>query len=371
MNYKFVCPCLFGLEGLVADELRAMNALNVTPETGRVFFEGGVDMLARANINSRYSERVLIHMGTFKALTFEQLFEGVRALNWKEWIGKQDAFPVKGRSLSSQLSSIPDCQSIIKKAVVENLKPVYNVPWFEETGDVFQIQFLIIKDTVTVMIDTTGDGLHKRGYRANSTEAPIKETLAAAMCRLAKIQPNRVLIDPFCGSGTILIEGVMMALNIAPGLKRRFAAEKWEKISQDVWMSERKRANEAINQDAEFTALGFDNDAAAVSLTAENAKKAGVAHKITVEKRDFADWSYDGEKATIVCNPPYGERLMDRQQAAELYKLMGKKFMHNHWYSYFIISPDDDFENLFSRPADKRRKLYNGMIKCQLYMYFK
>lgn len=371
MQINMVAPCLLGTEGIVAYELKRMNADCVTPENGRVFFKGDMNILARANICSRYSERILIHMGSFKAKTFEELFQGVKSLPWEEWIGKVDRFPVKGRSLSSQLASVPDCQSIIKKAVVERLKTKYQIPWFEETGSVYQIQFLILKDNVQVMIDTSGVGLHKRGYRAISTEAPIKETLAAVMADLSRVRDNSTVIDPFCGSGTILIEAAMKAMNIAPGVNRTFAAQEWSKIPKTVWLEEFEKAKSEVNHDCDFEAYGFDIDDMALDLTKNNAIKAGVDNKIKLKKQNICDFQNNFESPTVICNPPYGERLLDITQAQVLYKIMGEKFLQGNGSSYTVISPDDDFERIFGRRADKRRKLYNGMIKCQVYMFFK
>ncbi|XOQ49113.1 MAG: Ribosomal RNA large subunit methyltransferase L [Eubacteriales bacterium] len=370
-NFKLVCPCLLGVEGLVADELRKMDAQNVEPQNGRVLFDGSEEMLVRANIGSRFSERVLVQMGSFPARSFEELFQGVKALPWEEWIGKNDRFPVKGRSLNSKLTSIPDCQSIIKKAIVERLKQKYKLNWFEETGALYQIQFLIMKDNVSIMIDTSGEGLHKRGYRATSTEAPIKETLAACMVHLSRVRHDAHFIDPFCGSGTILIEAALYALNIAPGLRRRFSAEQWAQIHPDIWRREKERAQSLVMHDAPFTAYGYDIDGAAIALTLENAKKAGVISRIHAEKRSIEDFRSIGEYGCVICNPPYGERLLDIRQAEELYRTMGKVFEKKHGWSYSIISPDEKFEECFGRKAGRRRKLYNGMIKCQYYMYFK
>lgn len=368
---KYVCPCLLGIEGLVADELRYMGAENVEPQNGRVIFTGDYNILARANLWSRYAERVQVLMGTFSAKSFEELFNGVKSLPWEEWIGKKDAFPVKGRSLNSKLTSIPDCQSIIKKAIVERLKTKYKLQWFEETENLYQVQFLIMKDQVSLMIDTSGAGLHKRGYRRNATVAPIKETLAAAMANLAHVRRDSTVIDPCCGSGTILIESALSALNVAPGIRRKFAAENWNNIDKSVWMSERERAKDLIRRDAKFEAYGYDIDDDALELVAENAKKAGVSNRIKLSNRDIKDFSSDLEKGIVICNPPYGERLLDINRAEEIYRTMGKVFEKKPNWGYYIISPDDDFESCYGRKADKRRKLYNGMIKCQVYMYFK
>ena len=370
-QFQMVCPCLLGVEGFVGEELRAMGAQKVEPQNGRVLFCGNEEILARVNIGSRYAERVLIQVGAFPARSFEELFQGVKALPWERWIGRQDQFPVKGRSLNSKLSSVPDCQSIIKKAIVERLKQHYHVSWFEETGILYQVQFLLMKDQVSIMIDTSGAGLHKRGYRANSAEAPIKETLAAAMVHLARVRSDANFIDPFCGSGTILIEAALYAMHIAPGMRRSFAAERWQNFDGNVWKRERERAQEQVKRDAEFHATGYDIDRAAVALTLENAKKAGVIARVRAEKRDIRQFEESGQYGCVVCNPPYGERLLNLQEAEELYRIMGEKFVARRGWNYVIISPDETFEECFGRPADKRRKLYNGMLKCQVYSYFR
>ena len=370
-TFQMVCPCLLGVEGLVAEELRKMDAQDVTPENGRVVFTGDEHILTRANIWSRYSERVLVLLGTFEARTFEQLFQGVKALPWERWIGKKDIFPVKGRSLSSKLSSVPDCQKIIKKAIVERLKQTYHVDWFEESETLYQVQFLLLKDRVSVMLDTSGAGLHKRGYRANATEAPIKETLAAAMAYLSRVRRDGTVLDPFCGSGTILIEAALYAMNIAPGMRRNFAAENWDQIDSKVWQQEKERAMDLVCRDAQFCGFGYDIDSAAVALTLENAKKAGVISHIRAQKRDIKDFQLEGDRGYVITNPPYGERLLDIRQAEDLYRTMGRVFERRPMWSYTVISPDESFESCFGRKADRRRKLYNGMIKCQLYAYFK
>lgn len=368
---KMVAPCIFGIEGIAADELRRMGCENVAAENGRVLFEGDANILARANINSRFSERILINMGEFTATDFTTLFDGVKALQWENYIGKEDAFPVTGYSINSALHSIPDCQSIIKKAVVERLKLKYGISWFNETGPEYKIKFSILKDKVTLMIDTSGEGLHKRGYRRNSNDAPLKETLAAALCDTARIFPDTTLIDPFCGSGTILIEGAMMAAKIAPGLRRFFAAERFSTIPQTVWQQERMRAQDNILHNIDFTATGFDIDKNCVELTLANAAKAGVKNYIKASVKDVKDFTPPEGRCQIITNPPYGERLLDVQAAEALYKTMGQRFTRGSGQKYCIISPHDEFEKFFGDTADKRRKLYNGMIKCQAFLYFK
>lgn len=369
-KFKMVATCMLGIEGLLANELRFMNAENVVAENGRVFFEGDESILARANIRSRFAERILIVMGMFKALTFDGLFENVKALDWADIIGKDDKFPVSGRSLSSKLASIPDCQKIIKKAIVEKLSSKYHQSYFDETGIMYQVRFLILKDQVTVMIDTSGTGLHKRGYRAISNDAPIKETLAAALVDLSRVRSNHTVYDPFCGSGTILIEAAMKAMNIAPGLKRSFISESWH-IAPNIWRNERNLAESEIINNCDFHAYGSDIDKDALNIALANAEKAGVSKKITLDKADIKDFQTLGDYATVICNPPYGERLLTQSDALKLYSVMGERFTQKAHHSYTIISPEDDFEKSFGRTADKRRKLYNGMIPCQVYMYFK
>ena len=368
---KMTAICLFGIEGILADELRRMGAEDVAADNGRVDFYGDFSLLARANIGSRFAERIMINVGEFSALSFSDLFDGVKALPWENYIGKDDAFPVTGWSLNSKLHSIPDCQSIIKKAVVERLKTKYGTSWFEETGAEHKIRFSILKDNVTVMLDTSGEGLHKRGYRRQGNEAPIKETLAAAMCDLARIYPDTRLFDTFCGSGTILIEAALMATKTAPGLRRFFAAERFDFIPKNVWQEERMSAQDKILHDIDFTATGFDIDEKAVALTLQNAKKAGVAKHVKASVADVRDFKMPEGRSLLITNPPYGERLLDIREAEELYKVMGERFVKENGKKYFVISPHDEFEKFFGRTADKRRKLYNGMIKCQCYMYFK
>ena len=366
-----IAPCLFGTESIAADEFRRMGFTDIVTENGRVKLAGDFNMLARANICSRFAERILINVGEFYAATFTELFDGVKGLRWEDYIGKDDAFPVNGWSIDSQLHSIPDCQSIIKKAIVERLKLKYSVSRFAETGPEYKIRFSIHKNSVTMMIDTSGEGLHKRGYRRNSNAAPLKETLAASMCDLARIYPDTQLFDPFCGSGTLLIEAALMATKTAPGLRRFFSAERFGFIPENVWREERTRAQDLILHNVDFRAQGFDIDKNAVELTLENAKKAGVAKYVKAAVADIRDFTPPEERCLTITNPPYGERLLDVKAAEELYTVMGNRFKEGFGRKYYVISPHDEFEKYFGRTADKRRKLYNGMIKCQLFMYFK
>ncbi len=371
MNFLMSAPCLLGVEGLVSDELKTMGASNVKAENARVFFEGDESILARANIWSRFSERIVIVLARFNAVTFEELFQNVKAIKWSDYIGSNDTFPVKGFSLGSVLHSVPDCQKIIKKAVVESLKEDYNINWFEESGPIHQIQFSIMKDEVTVMLDTSGKGLHKRGYRPVGNDAPIRETLAAAMCSLSRLRHYHTMYDPFCGSGTVLIEGALLANNIAPSAKRNFDSERWGIIDRSVWKNERERAADLVKRDTDFVAFGSDIDPHAIELTDINAKRAGVDNFIRVSNSDIRRFNPTTERGTLVTNPPYGERMLDIKEAEALYGIMGEKFTAKKGWSYGVISPDERFESCFGRKADKRRKLYNGMIKCQYYMYFK
>lgn len=371
MYLYMVAPCLFGIEGLVADELRFMGAQNVAAENGRVFFEGDDNILARANICSRFAERILIVMDRFKAASFTELFDSVKLLNWSDFIGVNDAFPVKGHCVSSTLHSVPDCQKIIKKAVADSLAEDYSVSWLQESGAVHQIQFSIIKDEAVIMLDTSGVGLHKRGYRPQANDAPIRETLAAAMCSLSKLRHYHTMYDPFCGSGTVLVEGAMLANNIAPGVNRNFSAQAWGLFDDKIWRDERERAKSLVKKDTDFVAFGSDISHECIKLTAKNAENAGVDSFMRLETKDIKDFSPSSEKGTLITNPPYGERMLDISSAEKIYKIMGGKFIRRPSWSYGIISPDEEFEKCFGRKADKRRKLYNGMIKCQYYMYFK
>ena len=366
---RLCCPCHFGLESVLKYEIMKIGGTDLRVSDGKISFMGDENIIARANICLSVAERVLIELAEFKAVTFEELFQGVKKIELERYIGEKDAFPVKGSSLNSTLHSVPDCQSIIKKAAVERLKSKYGISWFEETGAAVQIKFTILKDVVSIYLDTSGIGLHKRGYRRNSNTAPIKETLAAGMIDLARVRPDSIVCDPFCGSGTILIESALKALRIAPGINRRFAAEKWNSLNSELWREERARAIDNVDRTAKFQGIGFDIDDSAVALTLDNAHKAGIKSRLKVEQADITKF-VQPENSIVICNPPYGERMLELREAEDIYRKMGKVLGRGGGKSSYIISPHEQFESFFGANARKRRKLYNGMLKCQLFMYF-
>ena len=368
MELRYCVPCLFGLEGLAADELRRLGMNEVNAENGRVYFSGGEEAVATANLALRTGERVLIELGSFRAESFEQLFEGTRALPWERFIPKDAAFPVTGHSLNSKLASIPDCQRIIKKAVVERLKARYGLQWFPETGETVQLRFSIMKDQVSLCLDTSGEGLHKRGYRPAHNAAPLRETLAAAMVQLARYRGRGDFVDPFCGSGTIPIEAALIAKNRAPGLDRSFAAMDWRTLDPAIWQRA-KEAALAREFHGDYAILGTDNDPKAVAIARKNAERAGVTDCVRFDVADARHFALSTERGVIVTNPPYGERILEKQEAEALYAAFGKALALVPGWQLFLLSSHADFERFFGKKADKKRKLYNGMIKCDLYMY--
>ena len=368
-NRNFV-PCLLGLEAPIGDELRKLGLANISAENGRVYFDGDERAVASANICLRIGERVLIEVGRFSADTFDRLFESVKALPWENYLPKDAAFPVKGYCLNSTLMSVPDCQKIIKKAIVERLKQKYHVSWFEESGPVHQIQFSVMKDNVSVGIDTSGDGLHKRGYRPAHNAAPLKETMAAAMVTFSRYRGREDFCDPFCGSGTIPIEAAMIARNIAPGLHRTFSAEHWQEADRRIWQEAREEAR-SREFHGDYRIFASDIDPAAIRIARENAERAGVADIVQFDVADAMEFSRKTENGIIVTNPPYGERIMEKQEAEALYRGFGKAWAATENWKLYLLSSHTEFERTFGRQADKKRKLYNGMIKCDLFMYFK
>jgi Predicted N6-adenine-specific DNA methylase len=343
---------------------------NISAENGRVYFEGDERSIAKANISLRCAERVLIEVGCFEARTFDELFEKTKALPWENYIPKDGAFPVKGYCLNSTLMSVPDCQKIIKKAVVEKLKEKYRIEWFQETGALYQLQFSVMKDKVSVCIDTSGAGLHKRGYRPAHNAAPLKETMAAAMIILSRYRGRDDFCDPFCGSGTIPIEAALIAKNIAPGINRTFSSSSWNSIPEGIWKDVREEAR-SKEYSGNYNIVGSDIDPDAIKIAKENAKRAGVDDIIRFEVADAMDFSRKTQQGIIVTNPPYGERIMEKAEAERLYQGFGKAYSASENWKLYLLSSHTEFERTFGRQADKKRKLYNGMIKCDLFMYFK
>ena len=356
-TYTLVAPCFFGTEATLAFEVRRLGAENVQVTDGRVQFTGPASMIAAANLNLRTAERVLLLLKTWQATTFDELFDGVYSIPWEELLPADAAFPVKGSSLSSQLSSVPACQSIVKKAVVKRMMAGHKVSALPESGPVYKLRFALRKNTVEMMLDTSGD------------LAPIKETLAAAIADLGRVRRDTLVQDPFCGSGTLVIEAAQKALNIVPGLHRHFAAENFPFVPAEAWRLERQKAIESARPDAAFTGFGFDIDPAAVELARANAKLAGVGERCRFEVQDVRDYRPDPD-ATVLTNPPYGERLGDAAEAATLAAALGKVWRFSPGAGLYAITADADFEAHFGQKAARRRKIYNGMIPCQLYMYY-
>ena len=369
MNKNQYCvPCLFGLEGIAGDELRRLNLEDVRVENGRVLFSGDESALARASIGLRTGERILIRLADFPAKTFEELFQGVYNTPLEDFIPKEGTFPVKGHCLNSQLMSVPDCQAIIKKAASKRLGERYGVVWLPETGAKYQLQFSLMNDRAQLYLDTTGPGLHKRGYRAVGNDAPLRETLAAAMVLLTRYRGREFLWDPFCGSGTIVIEAALIARNQAPGLRRRFAAEAFAWSDSQVWNRAREEARDKEFR-GEYRILGSDNDPKCVSLSMANARKAGVGELIRFQDGDATKLPLPAQEGILICNPPYGERMMEQQSAQRLYAALGRHLKFADGWKKYIITSEPEFEHYFGARADKKRKLYNGMIKCDYYMY--
>ena len=370
MKLTLVATCLFGLEKLLGEEIDALGYERIKTIDGRVTYladEGGI---ARSNIFLRFAERVYLALGSFRAESFEELYQGTRALPWADYIGENDAFPVKGHAIKSKLFSIPDCQSIAKKAVVDSLGAHYKMTRFPEDGVKYQIEFFILNDEATLMIDTSGVPLHKRGYRKDALGAPIRETLAAAIAALSRPRENVLFWDPMCGSGTIAIEAAMKMRGIAPGKSRAFAAEDFGFIDKKIWLSAR---DEAISGEhpSDFEAYASDIDPDAVALAEKNVRLAGVADTVKVFRCDARKIGEPGRRGTVVTNPPYGERLGTIKEAEALYREIGVHFRSLSPWQIYLITSHPAFEKHYGKRADKVRKLYNGMLPCYLYQYFK
>ena len=366
---ELLIPTLFGLEGLCAEELRRLGLPEVKAENGRVCCKARPEDIPRVNLNLRTGERVLMVVGRYHAADFEALFEGAKALPWEDFIPREGAFPVKGHSLNSQLHALPAIQSVLKKALAARLGQKYGMDTLPETGALYQVQFSLMHDEITLMLDTTGAGLHKRGYRAVGVIAPLRETLAAAVVLLSRYRGKDPFCDPFCGSGTIAIEAALIAKNRAPGLNRAFSAQRWKWLDSGLWL---QAADEAMDKEyhGDYDIWGGDIDPKAVAIARDNAVKADVEDVVRFEVADATRFHRDAPVGRVVTNPPYGERIMEKREAEELYKAFGRavRTLPEGW-RVSVLSSHTEFERTFGRTADKKRKLYNGMLKCDLFQY--
>ncbi len=367
---ELIATATFGLEAIVAQEVKDLGYSQMTVENGKVTFTADEKAICRANLWLRTADRIRLKVGEFNAVTFDELFEKTKALPWPDLLPADAAFPVDGKSIQSTLFSISDCQAIVKKAVVESMKKRYRTEWFKEKGPLHRIEVALLKDVATLTIDTSGAGLHKRGYRIANSEAPLKETLAAALILVARWHPEITLIDPFCGSGTIPIEAAMIGQNLAPGMNRTFVSEQWPSIPREYWREARKETHDRANYDQKLDLTGTDISIASIEIARKNAVEAGVDQLVHFQVRPLAELSSNKKYGKVICNPPYGERLGSLKEAEKLYKEMGKLFENLDTWSYYILSASENFEALFDKKASKRRKLYHGNIKVHYYQYF-
>jgi putative N6-adenine-specific DNA methylase len=365
-----IATATFGLEAVVKREVEALGYPVTDSRDGRITYTADERGLVRSNLWLRSADRVYIKMAEFEALSFEDLFQNCAAIPWEEWIPPEGKFTVAGNSVKSDLHSVPDCQAIIKKAMVRRMQQTYDQEWFEETGPLFPVRFSILKNQATVMLDTSGTGLHKRGYRVCDVEAPIKETLAAALVQLSFFRPDRLLVDPMCGSGTLAIEAAMLGRNIAPGLSRSFASQEWPAVPADIWKEEKKAAFDAIDRDKPLRILACDRDKGAIEAARANALEAGVDDCIDFKIAPLHRLTASEDYGVIVTNPPYGQRIGQQKEMNDIYRFLSGFFLQNPTWSLFLITADTSFEGRFGRPADRRRKLYNGRIQTNYYQYY-
>lgn len=369
-NIELIATAAFGLEALVAQELRNLGYTELTVENGQVTFRGNEQAIARANLWLRCADRVLIKAGAFEARTFEELFQQTKAIAWEEWLPSEAEFPVTGKSVKSTLFSVSDCQAIVKKAIVERMKATYGLQWFPETGAKYKIEVALLKDRVTLTIDTSGAGLHKRGYRELAGPAPLKETLAAAMISLSRWRADRALIDPCCGTGTIPIEAAFIGQNRAPGLQRRFIAEQWDNLLRVNWSEAKEEANDLWERNRKLHIYGSDVDPNALHLARIHAAEAGLENTVFFQKLSAAKVESRYEYGHLITNPPYGERLSDREEAEKLYAELGDTWQRLQTWSLHMITSHPHPEQFVGRRWDKSRKLYNGRIECHFYQFF-
>ncbi|TYO93863.1 THUMP domain-containing class I SAM-dependent RNA methyltransferase [Desulfallas thermosapovorans] len=369
-DVELIATATFGLESLVAQEVKNLGYTGVTVDNGKVTFAADLSAICRANLWLRTADRVRLKVGEFKATTFEELFEQTKALPWPELIPEEAEFPVEGKSVKSTLFSVSDCQAIVKKAVVESMKKKYKRQWFPEQGPLYKIEVALLKDVATLTIDTSGAGLHKRGYRELTSQAPLKETLAAALVILSRWHPDSVLMDPLCGSGTIPIEAALIGQNIAPGMNRGFVSEQWPTIPRELWRQARRETHDLAHYSRPLSIIGTDIDGEVLKLARQNASEAGVDGCIHFQRLPVAEVRSSKKYGKIICNPPYGERLGELREVEKLYREMGRVFARLDTWSFYILAAHPRFEKLFGRPATKKRKLYNGNIKVDYYQYF-
>jgi len=367
---ELIATSTFGLEAIVGEEVRELGFKDVRVENGKVSFQSDLNGIARSNLWLRTADRVRLKIGEFEARTFDELFEKTKRLPWSEWLPENAEFPVEGKSVKSTLYSISDCQAIVKKAIVEHMKGKYKKDWFDEDGPLFRIEVSLLKDVATLTIDTSGVALHKRGYRSLIGGAPLKETMAAALIRLSKWNPDTVLVDPLCGSGTIPIEAALIGQNIAPGMNREFASEHWPSIPKDVWRQARAETHDLANYDRPLEIIGTDIDDEMLKIARVNAEEAMVNDSIHFQRMDVSDLRSSKKYGKIICNPPYGERLGEHKEVEQLYKRMGNVFRALDTWSYYILTSYEGFESLFGKQASKKRKLFNGNIKVDYYQFF-
>ena len=369
-KYNLVATAAMGLESIVASEIKDLG-YDCQTENGKVYFSGDEETIARANMWLRVGDRVRIIVGEFKAYTFDELFEGTKSLPWEEFLPVDAAFPVSGKSVKSTLFSVPDCQAIVKKAIVERLNSAYKRTGFlSESGPLFKLEVSILKDKVTLTIDTSGQGLHKRGYRLAQGDAPLKETMAAALVKLSKWSPNRPFVDPFCGSGTIAIEAAMIGQNLAPGYNRSFLSEEWPWMTADIWDRVREEVEDVAKYDLELDIRGFDVDHNIVSVAQRNAMEAGFTDLISFEQRDVRDLRLEGENGVLIANPPYGERLGEVEEAEDIAEVLGEIMKQYPSWSVYILSSLENYETMYGKRSTKKRKLFNGFIRTDLYQFW-
>ncbi|MGN7479219.1 THUMP domain-containing class I SAM-dependent RNA methyltransferase [Solibacillus silvestris] len=369
-KFKLVATAAMGLEAIVADEVRELG-YETRVDNGKVYFEGDEMAIARTNLWLRVADRVKIVVAEFPAKTFDQLFEGVKAVQWEKYLPVDANFPVSGKSVKSKLFSVPDCQAITKKAIVERMKAAYKrLGFLDESGPTFKIEISILKDVATLTIDTSGVGLHKRGYRTTQGEAPLKETLAAALVKISKWSPSRPFVDPFCGSGTIALEAAMIGQNIAPGYNREFISESWPWMKQDIWDKARDEADSLANYDQELTIIGSDIDHRMVAIAQENALEAGFGDLLTFKQMQATDFTTKLTDGVIVTNPPYGERIGEVEEIEKMLRQFGQVMQNYPTWSVYMLSSMEDLEVHYGKKATKKRKLFNGFIRTDFYQYW-